>query len=165
MLNRHLPPPSLRRAANFCFRPLKPRRETRNLILAPQPRLSKPDLQSPIVAETKESRSTILWIGKYSASGTLLKRFDYGADLARGELAGEGERFYFSDGQGSVTALSAIAPSGGGGGQSPTRRRSACGCQRRRCRSRSCGDPGGSRRAVVRCSRRIGSGSGTRVHA
>lgn len=37
-------------------------------------------------------------------------RFDYGADLLRSDLQGEGQRWHFSDALGSVTALSAADP-------------------------------------------------------
>jgi RHS repeat-associated protein len=58
-------------------------------------------------------------LNEFSAQGTLQNRYDYGADLARGELAGEGVHFYFSDGQSSVTALSVEGDSGSGGSGSP----------------------------------------------
>jgi RHS repeat-associated protein len=48
-------------------------------------------------------------INEFSATGTLANRYDWGADLARAELGGEGERFYFTDGIGSVTAMSGLA--------------------------------------------------------
>jgi RHS repeat-associated protein len=47
-------------------------------------------------------------INEYGTTGALQNRYDYGVELLRGELSGEGERFYFSDGLGSTTALSAI---------------------------------------------------------
>jgi RHS repeat-associated protein len=55
-------------------------------------------------------------IGEFDEANRLVNRYDYGADVLRGELAGEGARYYFSDGQGSVTALAAA------GGQSPAAR-------------------------------------------
>ncbi|MDT7780152.1 MAG: hypothetical protein QOC99_2664 [Acidobacteriota bacterium] len=46
-------------------------------------------------------------LGEYTESGTLTGSYDYGKDLVRADLpGGEGERWYFSDGLGSVTALS-----------------------------------------------------------
>jgi RHS repeat-associated protein len=44
-------------------------------------------------------------VNEYGSSGQLVNRYDYGVDLVRGELGGEGERFYFSDAQGSITGL------------------------------------------------------------
>jgi RHS repeat-associated protein len=47
-------------------------------------------------------------INEFGADNRLVNRYDYGTDLLRGELDGEGERFYFSDALGSTTSLSAI---------------------------------------------------------
>lgn len=48
-------------------------------------------------------------VGEYHADGHLLNRYDYGAEgIARGKLDGEGERWYFGDGLGSTTSLSAV---------------------------------------------------------
>ncbi|MGH9821762.1 MAG: RHS repeat-associated core domain-containing protein, partial [Blastocatellia bacterium] len=47
-------------------------------------------------------------VDEFSNTGALVNRYDWGADLARGEIGGEGERFYFTDGLGSVTALSGL---------------------------------------------------------
>jgi len=45
-------------------------------------------------------------VNEYSQNNQLLSRYDLGAgDVVRGELNGEGERYYFSDGQGSITSL------------------------------------------------------------
>lgn len=46
--------------------------------------------------------------GEYDTAGQLVNSFDYGSDLVRSTLSGEGERWHFSDAQGSVTALSAV---------------------------------------------------------
>lgn len=48
-------------------------------------------------------------VNEYGAAGQLVNRFDYGIDLVSGELGGEGDRFYYSDALGSITALSSIA--------------------------------------------------------
>jgi RHS repeat-associated protein len=45
-------------------------------------------------------------LDEYTESGALNARYDYGDELVRADLPGEGERWYFSDGLGSVTALS-----------------------------------------------------------
>ncbi|MBV8859487.1 MAG: Ig-like domain-containing protein [Acidobacteria bacterium] len=47
--------------------------------------------------------------GEYDPQGVLTAAFDYGTDLVRSTLSGEGERWHFSDGLGSVTALSAVS--------------------------------------------------------
>jgi RHS repeat-associated protein len=44
-------------------------------------------------------------VNEYGAAGQLVNRYDYGVDLVSGELGGEGERLYYSDALGSVTAL------------------------------------------------------------
>jgi RHS repeat-associated protein len=51
-------------------------------------------------------------VNEFSANGTLVNRYDYGEELLRGELGGEGERFYFSDALGSVTSLGVNGQSG-----------------------------------------------------
>ncbi|MEW6207471.1 MAG: hypothetical protein AB1631_03835 [Acidobacteriota bacterium] len=43
-------------------------------------------------------------VNEYGNEGQLVNRYDYGADLLRGEIGG-GERYYFTDALGSVTAL------------------------------------------------------------
>ncbi|HVF51414.1 MAG TPA: Ig-like domain-containing protein [Pyrinomonadaceae bacterium] len=47
-------------------------------------------------------------IGEYGAGGLQNNRYDYGHDLVRSDLRGEGERWHFSDALGSVTALSGV---------------------------------------------------------
>jgi RHS repeat-associated protein len=47
-------------------------------------------------------------VNQFGSDGQLVNRYDYGAGLLRGSMKGEGERWYFSDGQGSVTSLSQI---------------------------------------------------------
>jgi YD repeat-containing protein len=45
-------------------------------------------------------------VNEYGANNQLSNRYDIGAgEVVRAELGGEGERYYFSDGQGSVTSL------------------------------------------------------------
>jgi RHS repeat-associated protein len=48
-------------------------------------------------------------ISEFNDANRLVNSYDYGTDIVRGELVGEGARFYFADAQGSVTALSAPA--------------------------------------------------------
>jgi RHS repeat-associated protein len=51
-------------------------------------------------------------IGEYGNSNQLVNRYDYGAgELVRAELNGEGERFYSSDGLGSITTLAQVGTS------------------------------------------------------
>ena len=46
-------------------------------------------------------------VNEFAADGRLLGRYDYGGDVLRGEFAGEGERWLFSDALGSVTSVAA----------------------------------------------------------
>jgi RHS repeat-associated protein len=51
-------------------------------------------------------------VNEYGANNQLANRYDLGAgEVVRGEFAGEGERYYFSDGQGSISALAQLAQS------------------------------------------------------
>lgn len=51
-------------------------------------------------------------LNEYGANNQLANRYDIGSgEVLRAELAGEGERYYFSDGQGSITALAQLAQS------------------------------------------------------
>jgi RHS repeat-associated protein len=47
-------------------------------------------------------------INEYGGDGRLTNSHDYGSDLVRSELQGEGARWHFGDGQGSVTSLSSV---------------------------------------------------------
>ena len=51
-------------------------------------------------------------LDEFDKRGQLLNRYDYGGGLLRAEFAGEGERFYFSDGVGSTSSLSQITQTG-----------------------------------------------------
>lgn len=53
-------------------------------------------------------------VNEFDRAGLLLNRYDYGNVLLRGELQGEGERWYFEDGLGSVTALGLVGAQGAG---------------------------------------------------
>jgi YD repeat-containing protein len=48
-------------------------------------------------------------VNEYGSSGQLVNSYDYGADLVRADIGGEGERFYFHDALGSVTSLATSA--------------------------------------------------------
>ena len=48
-------------------------------------------------------------INEFNWQDQLTARYDVGADRLRGEIGGEGSRFYFSDALGSVTALAGVA--------------------------------------------------------
>ncbi len=51
-------------------------------------------------------------INEYGANSQLANRYDIGAgEVLRGELGGEGERYYFSDGQSSITSLAQLTQS------------------------------------------------------
>lgn len=52
-------------------------------------------------------------VDEYDPSGQLVNRFDYGTDLVRSTLADEGERWHFSDGTASVTALASVVQATG----------------------------------------------------
>ena len=48
-------------------------------------------------------------VNEYGANNQLANRYDLGAgEVLRAEFGGEGERYYFSDGQGSVTSLAQL---------------------------------------------------------
>ncbi|HWS90118.1 MAG TPA: Ig-like domain-containing protein [Pyrinomonadaceae bacterium] len=51
-------------------------------------------------------------VNEFAADGRLLGRYDYGTDALRGEFAGEGERWLFSDALGSVTSVAAVGGDG-----------------------------------------------------
>jgi RHS repeat-associated protein len=51
-------------------------------------------------------------VSEFDSAGLLINRYDYGTDLLRGDLQGEGQRWYFDDGLGSVTALSLVDQQG-----------------------------------------------------
>ena len=51
-------------------------------------------------------------LNEYGANNLLANRYDVGSgEVVRGELGGEGERYYFSDAQGSITSLARLGQS------------------------------------------------------
>lgn len=63
-------------------------------------------------AEQRFAYDGVNVVDEFNEQNQLLNRYDYGQGLVRGEFAGEGERFYFSDALGSTTSLSQITQSG-----------------------------------------------------
>ncbi|HJQ33118.1 MAG TPA: Ig-like domain-containing protein [Pyrinomonadaceae bacterium] len=63
-------------------------------------------------AEQRFAYDGLRVLDEFDGRGRLTSRYDYGAGLLRGELANEGERFYFADAVGSTSTLSQITQSG-----------------------------------------------------